>query len=216
MSVVVSAIMPTYAQTILKITGAHVYSCGELAVTSPLYGAGMVLDGLEEMWAAGLIAPNDSIVLIGSMGSLTNAFSLGEVVLPNPSLCNYYGFEGREIYQDGALMKSLVGQLKVRGLMPVEYRHGSSFAVFDPHTDHHGYTTSLYEASVVGVDCGEVFIGQEFAQRKDLRAAAMLYCSDTPLTHIADLGEQEFSNRAIACDLLLNTVAAWVLNRPIG
>jgi hypothetical protein len=196
----------------LTITGVQVFSSAGLLLTSPVYGAGMILDCLEELWTSKLLSPSSSVILIGSMGSLTDRISLGEIVFPNPSLCQYYGYAGRELHQDESLMEALKAGLQGQGCRPVTYRHGSSFAVFDPHTDHKSYTSSLYDNSVIGVDCGEVFIGLEFGQRRGIPTAAALYCSDSPTSHITDIGEHEFRRRAAENDVLLNTVAATVLN----
>ena len=174
----------------------------------------MTLDCLEEMRMSGLLGPNDELVLVGSMGSLSKDIVLGNVVLPNPCGCAYYGFDGVWLQQDQHLLNRLKEVCADRNIQVSDYKHGRSFAVFDPHTDHVTYQSSLYPADVKGVDCGEVFIGIQFAARQGMKVAAVLYCSDSPEVHIADIGEAEFARRAAETDLLLNTVAAEVLTAP--
>jgi purine-nucleoside phosphorylase len=176
----------------------------------------MVLDCLEEMWLQKLLGSRSRFVLVGSMGSLADGIALRDIVIPNPALCAYYGFAGREIWQDAPMRESLLSALQSGGYKPKQYRHGSSYAVFDPHTDHKTYTTSLYDKTVTGVDCSEVFIGLEFAARKGIRVAAALYCSDTPAHHISDVGELEFERTARENDLLLNRVSADLLAETRG
>lgn len=206
-------VLGTYSTRILKITGVTVFQGCNLLLTSSCYGAGMTLDCLEELRQIGLLTQGDATILVGSMGALTSNIRLGDIVLPEPVLCAYYGYRGQELHQDGALMGNLSAQLAKAGLTAKAYRHGSSFAVFDPHTDHSTYTHSAYNSTVDGVDCGEVFIGLQFARQNNLRAGAVLYCSDNPTTHIADIGERQFADLADQKDLALNQVAVTVL-RP--
>jgi hypothetical protein len=208
---VAEAALGVFEARALKITGARLFRTASIILTSGLYGAGMTLDCLEEMARSGLLRPRDKLILVGSMGSLVNDIELGDVVIPNPCVCAYYGYDGLEVVQDLALLGNLKRAL-LPG-MPPEYRHGSSFAVFDPHTDHEKYVSSLYGTRVQGVDCGEVYIGLEFARRMDVEAAAVLYASDTPSQHINDIGDVEFAKLAYRNDVTLNSVAASVLRQ---
>lgn len=200
-------------RTNLKITGIPIFSSSEFLLTGAGYGAGMILDCLEELRLEGMIGPGARLVLVGSMGSLSNDILLGDVVIPEPCLCAYYGFEGQELYQAPEMRKAAASGLKDAGLSAKQYKHGSSFAVFDPHTNHEAYVSSLYDQSVMGVDCGEVFIGISFAYKNEMHPAAILYCSDSPRAHIADIGHEEFNRRAADLDLLLNRIAASVVTQ---
>ncbi len=199
------------SRRMLKITGASVFYARELNIVSPLYGAGMVLDSLQELWEDRAIEDGSRLILVGSMGSLSREISFGKVIAPNPCVCAYYGFAGTELHQDPDLLSRVRFALREVGQELTEYRHGSSFAVYDPHTDHSTYTSSLYGSSVLGVDCGEAFIGLEFARRKGLAAAVALYCSDDPDKHISDIGYGKFIEMESRFDLLLNTAAAQAL-----
>lgn len=209
---IATLVLSSYSTTKLKITGASVFVGSRELMTTACYGAGMTLDCLEELYRMGLIEEGDHVVLIGSMGSLTSDVSLGQIVLPNPVLCAYYGYEGLEHHQDIQLMELLSNELRKVGKDPKTYCHGSSFAVFDPHTDHSTYKVSNYDSRVTGIDCGEVFIGLQFARTRKLKAAAALYCSDTPAHRISDIGETEFASRAADNDRLLNRVAALAIH----
>lgn len=211
MNPVVRVVVPNQSQRVLKVTGVQLFVGPGLLITSPVYGASMTLDCLEEMKILDTLKAGDSILLIGSMGSLCDEIELADIALPSPCVCAYYGYDNLELHQDGALLTALQGALEKDGRKTIVYRHGSAFAVFDPHTDHNTYKSSLYDNSVRGVDCGEVFIGLEFATRSHLRAGAVLYCSDSPRSHISDVGEEEFDRRATEFDVLLNTIAAKVL-----
>ncbi len=214
MTVVADAILPIYSHDDLKITGVDIYLADNVLMSSATYGAGMTLDALEELKMMSLIGRGDMIVFVGSMGSLNEQrISLGDVVIPNPCGCAYYGFQGLWLQQDEHLLAAVKKALVAREVTYCEYKHGSSFAVFDPHTDHTTYTTKLYEKNVVGVDCGEVFLGMHFARNNEMSAAALLYCSDSPKAHIGDIGMEEFGKRASQLDILLNGIAAHVL-RP--
>ncbi len=195
----------------LKITGIEVYSTKTVLLTSAAYGAGMTLDCLQEMTMHRLIGPGDAILLVGSMGSLSKDIVLNDIVLPNPSCCAYYGFAGTWLEQDRHLLTQLKEIFAERRIKVTEYKHGSSFAVFDPHTDHVTYKSSLYQDDVKGVDCGEVFVGMQFGVQHGMRVGAALYCSDSPEVHIANIGETEFAKVASRADLLLNEVAARIL-----
>jgi purine-nucleoside phosphorylase len=197
----------------LRITGVTAFSTSGVVLTSPAYGAGMTLDCLEELCDANLIDSGESLIFVGSMGSLWEGIRQADVVLPEPCLCAYYGFEGRELHQDPDLYNTVRLLLQEAKIPAVSYRHGSTFAVFDPHTDHKSYSSSLYDASVRGVDCGEVFIGLEFAERNRMRAAAVLYCSDSPETHITDIGAEAFGRTAAQFDSLLNGIAATAVRK---
>lgn len=209
-------VLGKYSRDVLGITGVEVYQQDHLLVTSPAYGAGMTRDALVELKKKGLVRAGDAIAFVGSMGSLNEEeISLGDVVIPNPCGCAYYGFNGSWLHQDQQLLTSLTKSLVTRGVDYREYKHGSSFAVFDPHTDHNTYTSSLYKEDVIGVDCGEVFLGLQFASENELRAAAVLYCSDSPNRHIADIGTEEFGKHAFEKDILLNRIATSILQaRP--
>ena len=216
MTLVADNVLGRYSEQRLKLTGVRVYQGDGLLVTSPAYGSGMILDALkemnqEEMNQGPLIGDKDSVIFVGSMGSLNLKIKLGDIVLPNPCGCAYYGFDGVWLEQDAALLKALKVALTNRDKVPIEYRHGSSFAVYDPHTDHEKYTSSLYDSDVLGVDCGEVFLGIQFAQAKGMKAAAALFCSDSPKDPIAGISETEFEKRAAESDLLLNKIAAQIL-----
>jgi len=217
MRVVADAVLGTYSTDDLKITGVEVYRKGNLLLTSATYGAGMTLDSLEELKIKGLVKVDDSIIFVGSMGSLSEEqISLGDIVIPNPCSCAYYGFDGLWLHPDKNLLTVLRTTLADSGINFREYKHGSSFAVFDPHTDHNRYTSSLYGNDVIGVDCGEVFVGIYFADKNQMRAAAALYCSDSPRLHIGDIGIEEFSKRATETDILLNSIAAQICSVTSG
>ena len=210
MITVANAVLGSYSRDDLKITGVETYQNDDLILTSAAYGAGMTLDLLCEL--KGLGALGDAVIFVGSMGSFNEEeITLGDVVIPNPSGCAYYGFDGLWLRQDVHLLAAVERALAESGVAFREYKHGSSFAVFDPHTDHQTYTSSLYPNDVIGVDCGEVFLGLHFAKNNEMQAAAMLYCSDSPTTHITDIGTDEFNKRAIKRDILLNGIAASVL-----
>lgn len=211
MSAVAHSVLGEYSSDSLKITGIEVYKKEPVLLTSAAYGAGMTLDCLQEMTMSGLIGPDDAILLVGSMGSLSKDIVLSDVVLPNPSCCAYYGFEGAALEQDQHLLERLKESFAKRRIKVSEYKHGSSFAVFDPHTDHVTYQSSLYQDDIKGVDCGEVFVGIQFGAEHGLRVGAVLYCSDSPEVHIANIGEAEFAKLASRADLLLNEVAARIL-----
>lgn len=211
---IASAVVKKPVRRRLKITGARVFYSDKLSVTSGLYGAGMVQDCLTELLNEGLIHRHIRMILVGSMGSVSEDISLDDVVLPDPALCAYYDFEGCEVTQDQALRSALARVLKARGYKAMTYRHGSSYAVFDYHTDFKAYKSSLYD-DVRGLDCGEVFMGMEFARKNDIRAGAVLYCSDSPKDHITEMTDQEFAERAARYDLLLNTAAAEILSSDV-
>jgi hypothetical protein len=212
MITVADAILGSYSREDLKITGVEIYQKDNLILTSAAYGAGMTLDLLCELKMSGLLELGSAVMFVGSMGSFKeDEITLGDVVIPNPSGCAYYGFDGLWLRQDDQLLISIEKTFAESNVAYREYKHGSSFAVFDPHTDHQTYTSSLYENDVIGVDCGEVFLGLHFAKFNEMQAAAMLYCSDSPTTHIADIGTDEFQKRATKTDILLNGIAASVL-----
>lgn len=211
MNPVVRVVLPNHYQKVLKIAGVRLFVGRDLLITSPVYGAGMILDCLEEMKIQDILRAGDSILLVGSMGSFCDEIQLGDIVLPNPCVCAYYGYESLELHQDVSFLTGLQAALNQNGRKTIVYRHGSSFAVFDPHTDHSTYKSALYDNSVRGVDCGEVFIGLEFATRSHMRAGAVLYCSDSPGTHVSDIGDEEFARRATDFDVVLNSVAGTVL-----
>jgi purine-nucleoside phosphorylase len=210
-SSILNVLLPSCSKRVLKLTGAQVFLGPNIAVTSAVYGAGMTLDCLEEMKLEGTFQAGDSLMLVGSMGSLCEEIQLGDIVVPECCVCAYYGFKGIELFPHGELLRLLRASLEKEGKRPIAYRHGSSFAVFDPHTNHSTYKSTLYDASVRGVDCGETFVGLEFARRNQLSAAAVLYCSDSPRSRISDIGVEEFERRATAFDILLNKVAADVV-----
>ena len=211
MTVVADAVLGVYSTEDLKITGVEIYRKDNLLLTSAAYGAGMTLDTLAELKSKDLFETGDIIMFVGSMGSLNEEkISLGDVVIPNPAGCAYYGFEGSWLQQDEHVLALLTKALAAGSIRHREYKHGSSFAVFDPHTDHNRYTSSLYGKDVIGVDCGEVFVGIYFAKKNQMRAAAVLYCSDSPNLHIGDIGIEEFSKRATETDILLNGIAAQI------
>jgi purine-nucleoside phosphorylase len=212
MATIADDVLSTYSVDQLKLTGVETYRTNNIILTSPVYGAGMTLDALEEMKLNGSIGTGTSIVFVGSMGSLDeDKISLEDVVIPNPVGCTYYGYDGTWICQETNLLDSLKRSLTTSNVQFLEYKHGSSFAVFDPHTDHKTYTSSLYESDVSGVDCGEVFIGLQFAKENGMSGAAVLYCSDSPMAHIVDIGAKEFEKRAFEIDVRLNRIAVEVL-----
>jgi purine-nucleoside phosphorylase len=216
MSAVADAVLDVHSSIELKITGVELYQSRDLLLTSAAYGAGMTLDLLSELSISGQLQSGDEIVFVGSMGSLNEAdITLGDVVLPNPVGCAYYGFDEQWHGQDAKLLVSIKTALAQHAVPYREYKHGSSFAVFDPHTDHQTYSSSLYAKDVIGVDCGEVFLGFHFAGVNGIRAAAVLYCSDSPKTHISDIGADEFTKRANNTDVLLNNIGARVLRREV-
>lgn len=215
MRTVADSVLGRWSRDDLKITGVEIYQNDDLILTSAAYGAGMTLDLLTELKNEGLLERGNAVMFVGSMGSFNEEqITLGDVVIPNPSACAYYGFDGLWLRQDEPLLVSIEKALAENGVAYHEYKHGSSFAVFDPHTDHQTYTSSLYPNDVIGVDCGEVFLGLHFAKINEMQAAAMLYCSDSPTTHIADIGTDEFNKRATKTDILLNGIAASVLRSP--
>ena len=212
MTTVANTVLGSYSRRDLKITGVEIYQQDNLILTSAAYGAGMTLDLLHELKIEDLLEPNNAVIFVGSMGSFNEEnITLGDVVIPNPAGCAYYGFDGTWLHQDEKLLASVESTLAEHGVAWREYKHGSSFAVFDPHTNHQTYTSSLYSSDVIGVDCGEVFLGLHFARINEMRAAAVLYCSDSPTTHIANVGTDEFNRRATKTDILLNDIAASVL-----
>lgn len=214
MTHVLSKLLPGSRHRALKITGARIWSSPRFLITSPLYGAAMVRDCLAELWNGSAIQAHDRVILAGSMGSLNDTIATNDLVLPNPALCAYYGFKGRELHQSLAVMGRLRQQLRARGYPAKVYRHGSSYAVFDQHTDHATYKSTLYGNRVSGVDCGEAFIGMEFLQRRRVLVGAVLYCSDSPRNHILNVGNRTFARRAADYDLLLNEVAVHALDEP--
>lgn len=211
MAALANTVVPHTSCESLKLTGIQVYRKEHLLLTSPAYGAGMTLDCLEEMKLRKLIGSGDTLVFVGSMGSLGVEIKLGDIVLPNPAGCAYYGYEGVWLEQDRDVLDGLRHSLAQREIQAVEYKHGSSFAVFDPHTDLATYTSSLYDDTVAGVDCSEVYVGFDFAGKNVMTKGAVLYCSDSPDVHIADVKETEFARRASDADLLLNQIAAELL-----
>jgi purine-nucleoside phosphorylase len=212
MAAVADVVLGAYSRDQLKLTGVEIYRKDDFLLTSPVYGAGMTLDALQEMKLNGTIGFGTPIVFVGSMGSLDDqVISLGDVVIPNPVGCAYYGYDRSWIGPDDNLLDSLKKALTTCGVRYLEYKHGSSFAVFDPHTNHKTYTSSLYESDVLGVDCGEVFIGLQFAKENEMHGVVVLYCSDSPTVHIADIGAEEFDKRAFETDILLNRMAVDVL-----
>lgn len=196
----------------LPITGVDLFRSSTLAVTSPAYGSGMVLDALTETVIGGIVNPGDSVVFVGSMGSCSERINLGDFVLPNPCLCAYYGFDGVELKQNSKVLASLHAALGEQKRSAREYLHGSSFAVFDPHTDHEAYKIDLYDGKVEGVDCAEVYVGLDFSRRRGIAAGVLLYCSDSPLRRIRDIPPEEFSVRAAEGDVILNRTAARALS----
>lgn len=212
MKFVADAVLSKHSQSQLKITGLETYESNGILLSSAAYGAGMTFDALYELKNTGLIERGDAVIFVGSMGSLCEEeITLGDVVIPHPVCCAYYGFDGLSLWPDRPLLEFVEEALANSGISYREYKHGSSFAVFDPHTDQETYNSSLYANDVIGVDCGEVFLGLHFAQLNEIRAAAVLYCSDSPKTHIADIGIDEFNRRATDWDTLLNNIAAQAL-----
>ncbi|HJP95325.1 MAG TPA: hypothetical protein VJ875_25470 [Pyrinomonadaceae bacterium] len=212
MSAIIRSTLGTCSTQALKITGIDVFRANGILITSPTYGAGMTLDALCEMTDRSLIGSDDRALFVGSMGSLSGKIKKGEIVIPDPIGCAYYGFDGMWLEQDEDLLNALSTLLAEGGIEAITYKHGSSFAVFDPHTDHINYTNTLYDEQVLGIDCGEVFIGIDFATRHQMKGGAVLYCSDSPDAHITDIGEEEFANRAFDLDLFLNQLAVAILN----
>ena len=209
---VLAEAFPNADESMLPITGVGLFCSDSMALTSPAYGVGMVLDALTEMEFKHIINPGDHLVFVGSMGSFSPRINMGDLVAPNPCLCAYFGFDGIELRQDNSVLAAIRATLRKQGMTAIEYRHGSTFAVFDPHTDHDAYTTDLYDCSVEGVDIGEVFVGFEFARRKGMKAGALLYCSDSPKVRIAEIPAAEFSDRAAEFDLIINRLAIGALH----
>jgi len=204
---VLAEVFPNADESMLSITGVDLFCSDSMALTSPAYGVGMTLDTLPAMELKRIITRGDHLVFVGSMGSFSPRINMGDLVSPNPCLCAYFGFNGIEPRQDDSVLAAIRSTLRKQGRTAIEYRHGSTFTVFDPHTNHEAYTTDLYDNSVEGVDIGEVFVGFEFARRKGMKVGALLYCSDSPKMRIAEIPPAEFSARAAEYDLIINKVA---------
>lgn len=196
-----------------KLTGVRWSAAESTAITSPAYGAAMVVDTLTEFVHDGFLGADSSVILVGSMGSLSSRIALEDVVMPNPCKCAYYGFQNQTVSQDPELERLLIAELRRSAIAVKEYIHGSSYAVFDRHLDHATYRSAVYDNTVEGVDCGEVFLGLELSHRLGIPAAAVVYCSDSPSKKISDIGWAEFSARAADMDRALNAAAVSAFGR---
>jgi len=197
----------------IPITNNLVFYNDHVQIVDACYGPSTVLDSLSMLKIMGRLKKNDKIVFVGSMGSLTNKIDLDNIVIPTEICCNYFGYDGKILNPSKNLLEKLIAVLNKRKIKFKTYRHGSSIAVFDSHTDHKAYTSSLYDKSVVGLDCSEAFIGTHFCKENKMERVILFYCSDDPTKHIADLPKEEFDKRALKFDNMLNSIAYDVLTK---
>ncbi|MFA6088781.1 MAG: hypothetical protein WC755_02875 [Candidatus Woesearchaeota archaeon] len=213
-SVIAREILP-HGFNVLKvpITNTPVYFDDSIQIVSACYGAALVKDALIGLNFLGRLKKEDTIIGLGSNGSLKEKIKLNDLLVPSYISCEYYGNAGRVFLPDYKIMKSIKKNIENRNLKVKEYNHGSVYAVFDEHTNHKNYTNSLYPAGEVDcIDCSESYILAKFARENGLSFGILLYASDDPKNHIANLKKEEFDKRALNFDLLLNKIGYEVLN----
>jgi len=210
---VADEILKDYKVINLPITNNKVFYNNELQIISACYGVSPVLDSLSFMVMADKIKEKDNIVFIGSMGSFSSDIKLDDLVIPVQLYCAYYGFRREILFPNQNLLEKLKHSLSEKNHDFFEYPHGSVMAVFDSSTDHENYRNSLYGDLVKGVDCTESFIGIKFCDDNNLFGVALLYCSDDPVTKIAEIPKEEFDKRALERDLEIHYIAADVFKR---
>lgn len=192
----------------IPITNTPVFHNDRLQIVSSCYGAGLVRDALMGLKHLNKFKEGDVLIGLGSNGSLTKDIHLDELLLPLSFSCKYYGFKGNVLKPNKEVVDVLKSSLIELGNDVIHYRHGSVYAVFDEHTDHERYTNSLYsDIEAACIDCGESYILSEFARSNNLRSGVLLYCSDDPIKHISDLPREEFDERAVRFDKLINRLA---------
>jgi purine-nucleoside phosphorylase len=206
----VSELFPSLGQAEeikLILTGVRLAVSGAIMISTPVYGAGMTRDALQELSDRSF--KFDCLVLVGSMGSMTKDIALGDIIAPLYARCKYYGYDGEKVFPDESLLEMVIRHLKARecSLAVKRYGHGSSFAVYDHNFDHNKYKSKLYGSDITGVDCGEVFIGLHFAREHKIRGAALVYCSDDPSQKIARIPADQFNLLAHCRDRQLNSAA---------
>jgi purine-nucleoside phosphorylase len=196
-----------YQTEYLPITNNRIFHVPELQIVDAAYGPSMVLDSLTMMKQTGKLKQQDGVLFLGSMGSLSQNICLGDLVVPVEMHCTYFGFDNLLVYPDSEMYSKLCSLMQELGIDFKQYVHGSVMAVFDPSTDHNAYTNCLYGKKVEGVDCCESYIGTKFCTENGIDSIALLYCSDDPNNHIANISKEEFDKKALETDLRMHRIA---------
>lgn len=207
-------ILGKYSISQIPITNNRIFYNNKVQIVDACYGPLMVLDSLSMLKLMGKINEKDCIIFVGSMGSLTNKINLNDIVMPSEVYCNYFGYNGKVLRPSPDIKEKIVFAKKNK-IKFKQYKHGSAMGVFDPTTNHKTYTSSLYDKSVIGLDCCETYIGMNFCLENKIRCIALLYCSDDPVKHITNLSKKEFDKRALKFDKLLNKQAYQILAEEV-
>jgi len=197
-------ILGKYKTYQIPITNNKAFYNDNIQIIDACYGPSTVLDSLSMLKIMGKIKEDDKIVFVGSMGSLTNKIDLNDIAIPTEICCNYFGYNRKVLNPSQDILGKLIAVLNKQKIEFKTYKHGSAMAVFDPHTNHKTYTSSLYDKSILGLDCCEAYIGTNFCNENNIKNATLLYCSDDPTKHITNLSKKEFDARASRFDKLLN------------
>ena len=208
-------ILGKYSISQIPITNNKLFYNDKVQIVDACYGSSMVLDSLSMLKLIGKIKEKDNVIFVGSMGSLSGRIDLNDIVVPSEIYCNYFNYKGKVLNSSENLNKKMISALNKNKIKFKQYKHGSARAVFDPTTDHKGYSSSLYDKSVLGLDCCETYIGTIFCIENKINSATLLYCSDDPKKHISDLPKKEFDARALKFDKLLNKWAYQILTEKI-
>ena len=214
-SVIAKEILPDGFDILrVPITNTPVYYNDSIQIVSACYGAALVKDTLVGLTFLDRLKKGDTIIGLGSNGSLKEHIKLNDLLIPNSLSCEYYGNAGRMFLPDKSVIDLIKNDIENRDLKVKEYKHGSVYAVFDEHTNHKTYTNSLYSNGDVDcIDCSESYILAKFAREKSLSFGILLYASDDPKNHIADMNKKEFDSRALKFDILLNSIGYDVLDK---
>jgi hypothetical protein len=196
-----------YSATSVPITNNRVFFSDEFQIVDASYGFAQVWDCLSMMKKTRMLEKRDNIIFLGSMGSLSSRINLDDLVIP--AEVHYACFNGKDelVVPDQMLLGRLKKVLSQNNIKFITYKHGSVRAVFDPTTNHKEYENSLYNESVLGIDCSETYAGLKFCEINKLYSVALLYCSDDPVNKIADISKEEFDDRALKRDLELHEIA---------
>lgn len=195
----------------IPITNNLVYHNKDIQIVDACYGPSTVLDSLSMLKIMKKLKEDDNIIFVGSMGSLNKKIDLDDVVIPSELYCKYFKYDKQILKPNYDLLKKLINVLNKRNIKFKQYKHGSIKGVFDENVSHENYTCSLYDKSVIGLDCCESYIGLKFCNENKIKGAVLLYCSDDPKKHITNLPKKEFDERAFRFDRLLNEIAFEVL-----
>lgn len=207
-------ILGDHKKLVIPITGITAYAGRGKQITSPCYGVELTWDTLSMMKEMELINQNDKIVFLGSMGSLNKKIKTMDMVVPVEAVSDYLEqvFHAKNAVPDSFLLSKLEKILNEKGGYYVKYKHGSDAGVFDPRLNHLNYKHEVFGKDILGVDCGEVFIGMHFCNRNKIKSVALLYCSDDPNAKIKEIPREEFNRRAVERDMLINKIGYELLN----